>query len=95
MINQEILVNQTELIEELLRVGILDYEDITNGYDGDDEPVEIFEWWVITDWLNRRLEAFGEPILATDFGRWWGRTATGQSITVDTVIKEIHATYCQ
>jgi hypothetical protein len=39
--------------------------------------------------LLEKLEAKGEPILKTDFGDWWGRTTTGQSISIDGVIREI------
>ena len=54
------------------------------------EPQEIFEWWVVTDWLLDRLEEQGEPVLRTDFGNWWGRTCTGQAILLDSVIETIY-----
>lgn len=54
-----------------------------------EEPQDIFEWWVITDWLANKLEAYGEPILRSDYETWWGRTCSGQSISMDYVIEQI------
>jgi hypothetical protein len=51
---------------------------------------EIFEWWVVSDWLIKKLEAEEEPILKTDYGDWWGRTCTGQAIYLDYVIEKIY-----
>lgn len=53
-------------------------------------PQEIFEWWLCSDWLLEQLEARGEPVLHTDFGAWWGRTTTGQAISMDGVIEDIY-----
>lgn len=55
----------------------------------EEEPQEIFEWWLVTSWLSKELMAKGEPVLDNDYGTWWGRTYTGQSITMDRVIQEI------
>lgn len=53
------------------------------------EPQEIFEWWLVTDYLSKQLNNHGEPILKNDFGTWWGRTTTGQSVYMDGVIQSI------
>jgi len=52
-------------------------------------PQEIMEWWLVSEWLERKLEAKGQPILKTDYGNWWGRCGTGQAILLDGVIEEI------
>lgn len=54
------------------------------------QPKEIYEWWIVTDWLLDKLEAHGEAVLRTDYGEWWGRTCTGQSIVLDSVIEDIY-----
>jgi hypothetical protein len=54
-----------------------------------DEPQEIYEWWVVSNWLAEKLEEKGEPILKNEYGIWWGRTCTGQAIYIDDVILEI------
>ena len=52
--------------------------------------VEAYEHWIISDWLARKLEEKGQMV-AEIFGLTiWGRTCSGQSITMDSVIQEIH-----
>lgn len=53
---------------------------------------EIFEHWVVTEWLAEKLEAAGERV-DRDFADLcvWGRTCTGQGIAQDGVIIRIHA----
>lgn len=53
-------------------------------------PQEIFEWWVCSSWLIEKLRAMGEPVLDTDYGTWWGRTTTGQAISLDYAIEKIY-----
>ena len=53
------------------------------------EPQDIYEWWSVTDWLADKLENNNEPILRTDCGTWWGRTCTGQAISLDGTIQRI------
>lgn len=52
-----------------------------------EEPQDIFEWWVVTNWMADKLEEIGEPILRSDYETWWGRTCTGQSIKMDYSIR--------
>ena len=59
----------------------------------DNEPQEIYEWWRVTDsWLSGKLEEIGEPILDNDYGTWWGRTCSGQSIWQDGTMQDIYLT---
>lgn len=51
---------------------------------------DIFEWWIVSNWLANKLKGQGEPILENDFGTWWGRTCTGQAIYMDEVINDIY-----
>ena len=53
------------------------------------EPQEIYEWWLISDWLKEKLLAEGEPIIDNDLGTWWGRTSSGQQIVADGIIQKI------
>jgi len=124
-VNREVFVCQSHLVEELLKDGKFEYEDITNfcqpwvkeeigvcdGCKSDkakpvndyfncfkcwesegkyDNPQDVFEWWVVSDWLLDKLEANGQPVMRTDWGNWWGRTTTGQAILLDWVIEKIY-----
>lgn len=55
----------------------------------DPQPVEIYEWWIVSEWLLEKLANKEEPILQTNYQDYWGRTTTGQSISLDSVIHKI------
>lgn len=48
-----------------------------------DNPAEPLEWWLVDSWLAGQLSEMGEVILDNDYGTWWGRCCTGQSISLD------------
>lgn len=53
---------------------------------------EVFEHWIVSDWLAEKLAAKGEKV-DTDFAGLtvWARTTTGQGIASDSVIQDIVA----
>jgi hypothetical protein len=53
---------------------------------------EVFEHWIVSDWLADKLEAKGEKV-DRDFAGLtvWARTTTGQAIYMDSVIEAITA----
>ncbi len=61
--------------------------------DYDIEPAEVYEWWLVRDWLARKLRERGQCLIDNDYGTWWGRQTTGQSIHLDKVICDIHDEY--
>lgn len=52
-------------------------------------PAEIFEWWIVTEYLYNKLKAKGQPVLEWGNNCYWGRCTTGQAIMLDHVISEI------
>lgn len=67
----------------------LDEEEQENYFD-EPEDQEVLEWWLVDRYLADRLFEKGEPVIRTDYiGNWWGRTCSGQAITMDHVIEEI------
>jgi len=55
----------------------------------DPEASEIFEWWLISDHMARKLKEKGQ-VIWDDYGCiWWGRQTTGQAILLDHVISMI------
>jgi hypothetical protein len=58
-----------------------------------DHPAEVYEWWLVSDWLCRQLRDAGRPVLDNDYGSWWGRTCTGQALIMDGVLQELAARY--
>lgn len=56
----------------------------------DPRSIEVYEHWIVSDYLARKLEAYGHPIARDFLGLTvWGRPTTGQSIALDSVILEI------
>jgi hypothetical protein len=64
-------------------------ERLAQDHGFEPEPHEIYEWWVVTPYLAKRLQELGQPLLTNDFGTWWGRTCTGQAVYADHVIGRI------
>jgi hypothetical protein len=52
-------------------------------------PQEIFEWWLVSPWLGKKLQIEGVPVLDNEYGIWWGRTTTGQHIALDYIIQKV------
>lgn len=52
-------------------------------------PHEIFEWWIVTEYLYAKLRGKGQPVLEWGNNCYWGRCTTGQAILLDHVISEI------
>ena len=58
----------------------------------DDYTPEIYEHWIVSDWLADKLENHGHKVLKDFFGMTiWCRPTTGQAILLDGVISEICA----
>jgi hypothetical protein len=57
----------------------------------DPEQTEIYEHWIVSEWLANRLEERGEVIERHFYGLTiWGRACTGQAILLDNVICSIY-----
>lgn len=89
------LLELRETLEEDLIYDFAEYlKEIENVDEWDlTEEVEIFEWWVVSDWLQHQLEERGEAFLKNDYGDWWGRSCSGQAIAIDSVIESIVKDY--
>jgi hypothetical protein len=53
------------------------------------EPQEIYEWWIVSDYLFEKLREHGEPVIEWQNLYIWGRTTSGQAILLDKVISDI------
>jgi hypothetical protein len=87
------------LHEKTLRAKLLDHlreedelEDFAREHNLDPERNEVYEHWIVTRWFADKLEEKGE-VVGRDIcgiGAIWGRTTTGQAISMDWVIQQIH-----
>jgi len=55
----------------------------------DMEMQEIFEWWIISEFLYNKLRKKGYCVLDWGNNYYWGRCCTGQAILLDTSISYI------
>ena len=70
------------------------YPELVGGYveneDGEEDYIEIYEYWAVSGWLAERLQSKGERVDCDFHGLCvWGRTTTGQAISMDGVIREL------
>lgn len=72
--------------------GAADWHDLCEEFDIEPYPREVFEHWIVSNWLASKLTALGEKV-DTDFAGLtiWARTTTGQGIAQDWVIEKIAA----
>ena len=84
MSDEEILKYMGSYDEDMSDQELID-EVRNNGEDMN----EIFEWYLISDWFLDRLREINEPIIDNDYGEYWGRCCTGQSIYLDHNIQEL------
>jgi len=66
-----------------------EYQTICNEHDLDYDYDEVYEHWLVSDWLARRLTDKGEITGEVAGLTVWGRCCSGQSICMDSVIQEI------
>lgn len=55
------------------------------------EESEPYEWWRCSEWLARQLNKVGECVLDNNYGYWWGRGCTGQSMMMDGTLQKVAA----
>jgi hypothetical protein len=63
--------------------------DIDILENSDTEYAEIYEWWLISNYLAGKLSAYGQVVYEDYGSTWWGRQGTGQAILLDHVISKI------
>ncbi len=67
--------------------------DIASEHDIDPYEFEVFEHWIVSDWLADELETRGEKVARDVAGMTiWARTTTGQAIYADAVFEDIART---
>ena len=86
------IVNLRKTDKELKNAGY-DDDNIQKAKDNNEDEKEIFEWWLVDDWMLDKLEEAGEPVLRTDYENWWGRTCSGQAVYLDSIMQKIYEKY--
>jgi len=81
-----------EVIEDLKDMTEGDYMNACSYLDLNDQvDQEILEYWIVTEYLADKLIEQGEPVAKDIHGLTvWGRTCSGQAISIDGVIGRIY-----
>jgi len=71
-----------------------EFPQLLSGYeeneDGEEDYIEIYEYWAVSPWLAKKLEEKGERVEHDFHGlNIRGCTTTGQMICMDSVIEAI------
>lgn len=69
----------------------VDLEDARAEVNDMASDAEVYEWWRVTSWLASQLTAIGQVVLDNNYGTWWGRCTTGQSMLMDGVLQRVAA----
>ena len=95
LVQREVYCGVSSLIHRLSREAafwdeLIDLGAFTRQDPADPEVTdEVYEHWVVSDWLAEQLEAHNEVIFEFEGLTIWGRCTTGQAIYVDYVIEQI------
>lgn len=104
-VHNHVYYNQTMLIDHLMKTDdsilddienlILPCGDCDNCNEGNSEECEdnmqeIYEWWLVSEWLYNMLKKESQPVLNIFGCYYWGRTCTGQAIYMDYLIEKIY-----
>lgn len=55
----------------------------------DTEMPEIYEWWAVSNWFGEELRECGQPVIEAWGKYYWGRTCTGQAISLDGCVARV------
>jgi hypothetical protein len=68
-----------------------DWQELCEEFNIEPYETEVLEHWLVSDWLADKLIAKGETVVKDYMGLTiWGRTTSGQAISLDYVIQQIY-----
>tara|TARA_R100001463_G_scaffold53617_1_gene104648 strand:- start:1086 stop:1451 length:366 start_codon:yes stop_codon:yes gene_type:complete len=90
IINKDVLTLCNELVEYIGQNGDGGQLEFDNIYDEEnDEYVEIYQYFIITEWLYEELSKIGGCVAEFKGFYIWGRTDFGQSMQMNHELKTI------
>ncbi len=90
IVANHVILNVNEIVSALIETGYID-EDTSYDLSCDDEENEVLEYWHISPWLASELQKEGEKVvLLEDLNLVvWGRTTSGQVISIDCALETL------
>lgn len=79
-----------EALTERLDNDWLDMHDTPPDSLLEEDPPEIFEYYLVSSWFGEGMKMIGEPAMELEPGQWiWGRTESGLQLCHSAVIGEM------
>jgi len=88
LINDHVFCHVPQILLDSLENSQSWLDDITI-YDEDDEPIEILEYWLVSDSLGIDLHLKGEATHQLDTCFVWGRKSTSLALEFDPILNQI------
>ena len=91
IIEREVYYCVSSLIDELMsnEKYMDELIEYTCRVDDEGNELEVYEYWLVSDWLADKLKARDEIVFEFHGLTIWGRTTTGQAMYMDYDIQEI------
>jgi len=89
--DEEIKENHKYDLKGLSEEEIKEY--VENVKDRGENIKDIYEYWIVSEWLYDKLKELNEPVLEWGNLNIWGRTCTGQAICLDYTMDEVRKTF--
>ena len=90
-LNEETAEPSCEPCNECENIGVVNDDGICiNCFDDSDiKHKEIFQWFIVSDWLYNKLKEQGEPVVEIKGVNFWGRCGCGYSLEDEWCLKRI------
>lgn len=87
---EHVMCNVTGLISELCEYGDEWASDLMHGdIESSQAAYDAYEVWIVSHWLARQLKNHDHRVAERGYQHYWARGASGQAISMDTVIEDI------
>ena len=95
LVDNHVYHNVSYLVQELSKDEkyMDDLLEVQVQFNDEDYPDEALEHWLVSTWLANRLRKEGEMVIDFMDLTIWGRTTSGQAISIDSVIENIYNKY--
>lgn len=85
-IENDILNEYYEDDEEAQEAG---YDDLVTAQREEEDCKEVYEWWQVSKYLFGCLKNINAVVIDSNYGYFWGREETGQSLTMDATLNAV------
>jgi hypothetical protein len=94
IVNNNVYTTCPDLLIEALTARLdndwIDMHDTPENSLLEEDPPEIFEYYLVSSWFGEGMKMIGEPAMELEPGQWiWGRTESGLQLCHSAVIADM------